>query len=247
MMHGVLPEPLLRCENCAVRNQAVCGAMDAQQIIRLNAIARRRKLVAGQTIMSDQDKAEFFANVVSGTVKLTKTMPDGRQQIVGLLFPPDFLGRAYSPNNPYFAEAATDVEICCFPHDAFEKLINEFPDLQSRLFERTLDELDAARDWMLLLGRKTAEEKVSSFLMLLARRSLLINCAEPQTPQPSQFELPLTRTDMADYLGLTIETVSRQLTKLKTRGLIRIVNNRLVQVPDTERLAAIAGQDSDTA
>ena len=135
MMHGVLPEPLLRCENCAVRNQAVCGAMDAQQITRLNAIARRRKLVAGQTVMSDQDKAEFFANVVSGTVKLTKTMPDGRQQIVGLLFSPDFLGRAYSPNNPYFAEAATDVEICCFPHDAFEKLINEFPDLQSRLFE----------------------------------------------------------------------------------------------------------------
>jgi CRP/FNR family transcriptional regulator len=244
MMHGVLPEPLLRCENCAVRNQAVCGAMDAQQIARLNAIARRRKLAAGQTIMSDQDKAEFFANVVTGTVKLTKTMPDGRQQIVGLLFSPDFLGRAYSRNNPYFAEAATDVEICCFPHDAFEKLIGEFPDLQSRLFERTLDELDAAREWMLLLGRKTAEEKVSSFLMLLARRSLMIACAEPASPQPTSFELPLTRADMADYLGLTIETVSRQLTKLKTRGLIRIENNRLVQVPDTDRLARSAGQDN---
>lgn len=247
MMHGVLPEPLLRCENCAVRNQAVCGAMDNQQIVRLNAIARRRKLAAGQTIMSDQDKAEFFANVVSGTVKLTKTMPDGRQQIVGLLFSPDFLGRAYSRNNPYFAEAATDVEICSFPHDAFEKLIGEFPDLQSRLFERTLDELDAAREWMLLLGRKTAEEKVSSFLMLLARRSLMIACAEPTSPQPTQFELPLTRADMADYLGLTIETVSRQLTRLKTRGIIRIVNNRLVQVPDTEKLAASAGQDSTAA
>lgn len=246
-MHGILPEPLLRCETCAVRHQAVCGAMDGQQIARLNSIARRRKLLAGQTIMSDQDKAEFFANVVSGTVKLTKTMPDGRQQIVGLLFSPDFLGRAYSRNNPYFAEAATDVEICCFPHDAFEKLIGEFPDLQARLFERTLDELDAAREWMLLLGRKTAEEKVSSFLMLLARRSLLISCADVASPQPTSFELPLTRADMADYLGLTIETVSRQLTKLKTRGLIRILNNRLVHVPDTERLAASAGQDSPAA
>lgn len=246
MMHTALPDTILRCENCAVRHQAVCGAMDSTQISRLNQIARRRKLAAGQTIMSDEDRAEFFANVISGTVKLTKTLPDGRQQIVGLLFPPDFLGRAYAHNNPYFAEAATDVEICCFPHEPFEKLITEFPDLQARLFERTLDELDAAREWMLLLGRKTAEEKVASFLLMLARRSLLVGCHQkPETG--CRFELPLTRADMADYLGLTIETVSRQITRLKTRGLIRIADSRHVDVPDIGALAAAAGQDNPPA
>ena len=244
-MHGVLPENLLRCENCAVRKQAICGVMDDVQIARLNQMARRRKLSAGQMIMSDEDNAEFFANIISGTVKLTKTLQDGRQQIVGLLFSPDFLGRAYARNNPYFAEAATDVEICCFPHDAFEKLITEFPDLQARLFERTLDELDAAREWMLLLGRKTAEEKVASFLLMLAKRTMLVSCLHKGENGECRFELPLTRADMADYLGLTIETVSRQLTRLKSRGLIRILDSRIVEVPEIGGLYSAAGQERD--
>jgi CRP/FNR family transcriptional regulator len=184
--------------------------------------------------------------VLSGTIKLTKTLPDGRQQIVGLLFPPDFLGRAYSRSNPYFAEAASDVELCCFSHQSFERVIRDHPDLQHRLFERTLDELDAARDWMLLLGRKTAEEKLASFLLLLARRSLLSRCArkEPGAHAIAAFDLPLTRADIADFLGLTIETVSRQLTRLKAQGFIRIKGSRTIEVPDAEQLQRIAGQET---
>ena len=89
--------------------------MDDVQVKKLAQIAHRKKISAGQTIISDEEPVDFFANVISGAVKLTKTLPDGRQQIVGLLFAPDFLGRAYSKNNPYTAEAATDVEICTFP------------------------------------------------------------------------------------------------------------------------------------
>lgn len=246
-MHGTvttnLPDILHRCEHCPVRHQAVCGAMDEVQLKKLGQIAHRRKVAAGQTIISDAEPVDFFANVISGAVKLTKTLPDGRQQIVGLLFAPDFLGRAYSKNNPYSAEAASDVEICTFPHVAFERLVGEYPGLQQRLFQHTLDELDAARDWMLLLGRKTAEEKVASFLHMLARRSLMVGCSHHQAPETAQFELPLTRADMADFLGLTIETVSRQLTRLKTNHVIRLSTNRLIQVPNIERLAAVAGQD----
>lgn len=241
---GVLPDVLLRCDHCAVRHQAVCGAMDDAQVRRLAQIAHRKKLPQGQTIISDEEPVDFFANVISGAVKLTKTLPDGRQQIVGLLFSPDFLGRAYSRNNPYTAEAATDVEICCFPHAAFERLAAEYPGLQQRLFQHTLDELDAARDWMLLLGRKTAEEKVASFLYMLARRSLVVGCGQQSNGGGvAQFELPLTRADMADYLGLTIETVSRQLTRLKTSNVIRLNSNRLIQVGDVSRLARVAGQE----
>ena len=193
--------------------------------------------------MSDEDTAEMFANVVSGVIKLAKTLADGRQQIVGLLFAPDFVGRAYSRNNPYFAEAATDVELCCFPRESFEALLKEVPDLEHRLFERTLDELDSAREWMLLLGRKTAEEKVASFLCLIAKRAIMTGCPHHAAGGEPEFELPLTRADMADYLGLTIETVSRQITKLKTRGFIRLIDTHHFVVPDIHALCELAGQE----
>lgn len=235
--------PVFRCQHCAVRDRAVCGAMSDDQIARLSEISHRKKYAAGQFIMSDQQPATFFANVISGTIKLTKTISDGRQQIVGLLFPPDFLGRTFSRSNPYFAEAATDVEVCVFPSDAFERLIDIYPGLQHRLFERTLDELDAAREWMLLLGRKTAEEKVASFLLLLARRSAIANCSAHNNLAMRRFDLPLKRADMADHLGLTIETISRQLTRLKTAGIINMIDARTLEVPDVADLAEAAGQD----
>lgn len=247
-MHGstpsVITDILQRCDHCLVRHQAVCGAMDDVQVKKLAQIAHRKKIPSGQTIISDEEPVDFFANVISGAIKLTKTLPDGRQQILGLLFAPDFLGRAYSKNNPYTAEAATDVEICTFPNAAFERLVGEYPGLQQRLFQHTLDELDAARDWMLLLGRKTAEEKVASFLYMLARRSLLTGCGHKGVPEAAVCDLPLTRADMADYLGLTIETVSRQLTRLKTSNVIRLSTNRLIMVPDIARLAQAAGHDT---
>ncbi|MGE0008448.1 MAG: Crp/Fnr family transcriptional regulator [Parvibaculaceae bacterium] len=235
--------PVLRCRYCPVRNRAVCGAMSDEQIARLSDISHRRTYAAGQMIMSDQEPVTFFANVVSGTIKLTKTISDGRQQIVGLLFPPDFLGRTFSRSNPYFAEAATDVEVCVFPSEGFERLIGLYPELQHRLFERTLDELDAAREWMVLLGRKTAEEKVASFLLMLARRSIVADCPDGGGAAVRRFDLPLRRADMADYLGLTIETVSRQLTRLRTAGIVRMIDARTLEVPELADLAGIAGQD----
>lgn len=232
-----------RCEHCAIRHQAVCGALSDEQLVHLNKIAKRRRIAAGQVIMSDEDQAAFFANVISGVVKLTKTLNDGRQQIVGLLFPPDFLGRAFARNNPYFAEAATDVEICLFPRDAFQSVMKAYPGLEHRLFERTLDELDSAREWMVLLGRKTAQEKVASFLFMLAKRSLMTGCAHHGPADEAVFTLPLTRADIADYLGLTIETVSRQITKLKTGGVLQLAGGQALRVPDLSRLGEIAGQE----
>lgn len=214
--------------------------MTNEQIAQLNKIAHRRVIPAGRTIMSDQEPVSFFANIISGTVKLTKTTADGRQQIVGLLFPPDFLGRAFSRHNLYFAEAATDVEICVFPNDRFEALVADYPELQHRLFAKTLDELDAAREWMLLLGRKTAEEKVASILLILAERARRMQ--HPVDTAAISFEIPLTRADLADHLGLTIETVSRQMTRLRTMHVITTVNSRLITINDMRRLAVLAGQ-----
>lgn len=153
------------------------------------------------------------------------------------MFASDFLGRTFGQTNRFFATAATDVELCIFPSDAFERLIATYPDLKQCLFERTLDDLDAARDWMLLLGRKSAAEKVASFLLLLARRF-----ARPPQQAGAEFDMPLKRADMADYLGLTVETVSRQMTRLKATGIIKIKGTRGIKLFSMARLADAAGQ-----
>ncbi len=233
-----------RCDACSVRHRAVCGALSSQELLYLNQMARHKKISAGQIILSDQEPADFVGIITSGAVKLTKTLADGRQQVVGLQFASDFLGRTHNDRNHFFAEAATDVEICSFSRDDFEALLKKYPELETRLFKHTLNELDSAREWMLLLGRKTAEEKVASFLLMLAQKNSLMGCPHSGAMEFATFTLPITRTDMGDYLGLTIETVSRQITRLKTSKVISITGNREFLVPDLNRLAQIAGHEN---
>lgn len=230
-----------RCGTCAIRNRAVCAALAPQELARLNSISQRRSYEPGETILADEEEAGFLATVVSGVVKLTKLLPDGRQQILGLQFESDFLGRAFRPRANLQAEAATAVELCCFPRAAFEALLADSHDLEARLFRDALDELDAARDWMVLLGRQSAREKVARFLTMLARRAANIGCTGGFGGGGVQLDLPLSRADIADFLGLTIETVSRQMTRLKTEGLIRIETNRRIQVPSMSGLEVAAG------
>jgi CRP/FNR family transcriptional regulator len=245
---AILPEQMthsLRCEHCAIRHKSVCGALSSDELEKLNSMAMTRKYKAGETILSDTDDSTFFGNIISGVVKLTKMLPDGRQQVVGLQFPSDFIGRAFGQANPYFADAATSVEICCFQKTPFEKLLKEHSGLEHRLFENVLNELDSAREWMLLLGRKTAAEKLASFLAMLLRRMPELGCAHIDAPDHKIIELPLSRADIADYLGLTIETISRQFTNLKNDGIIRNIDNRHCEILDPDRLADLAGQDYD--
>jgi CRP/FNR family transcriptional regulator, anaerobic regulatory protein len=210
------------CDACAVRHRAVCGALSDDELTHLNAIARFKRYTASQVILRDHDEAGFFGNVIAGVVKLTKSLADGRQQIVGLQFPSDFLGRPFRDRSPYFAEAASEVTLCIFERGRFEQIMRQFPGIERRLFEHTLDELDAAQEWMVLLGRKTAGEKLASFLLMVARRSRQAGCGPDVSLDFARFELALSRSEIADYLGLTIETVSRQITSLKRSGVISV-------------------------
>ena len=232
----------LQCDHCAVRTRAICGALDSENLARINQIARQKDYRAGETIFFEGDEVKYLGNVVSGVVKLGKLLPDGRQQIVGLQFASDFLGRAFKDKATCHAEAATDVELCIFPRKPFESLLNDIHDLEDRLFANTLDELDAARDWLLLLGRQSAREKVARFLLMIARRIPNIGCGAVEDADAIRFDLPLSRADMADFLGLTIETVSRQITRLKTDGLIEVEQNRTIIVPSVARLEVASGQ-----
>lgn len=224
------------CRACESRHRGVCGALTSEQLLQLSKHSSRRTMEAGTELVGESTKVKSYSNIISGVVKLSKMMADGRQQIVGLQFAPDFLGRPFRSENGVSAEAATEVKVCSFPKAVMERMISEMPELEHKLLDQTLNELDEARDWMLTLGRKTAGEKVASFLLLIATHAFPDNEADSV-----EFELPMSRVDIADFLGLTMETVSRQLTKLRKDDVIRIVNNRHVDVPDISRLSERAG------
>lgn len=234
---------LAHCQNCVIRHRGLCSAAGADALEELGRIASSHHYVTGQTITLEASPVDFVGNVVSGIVKLAKTMPDGRQQIVGLLFPSDFVGRAFAKSWALSAEAASEVELCRLNRRAFETIVDRYPELKQQLLVSTLDELDAAREWMLLLGCKSAEEKVASFLMLLVRRSFNTGCGHKARPPEPVFELPVNRTDIAGYLGMTVETVSRQISRMKAVGIIKLIDIRHYTVPDLARLAVMAGQE----
>jgi len=228
------------CAICPAKEDSLCHILPKEMLSRLSRVAHHRRYSAGQFIMGAGQQQDWFGTVLSGVVKLTKTMVDGRQQIVGLLFASDFLGRPFGADSPYAAEAATAAELCCFDRAYFEDLMRGCPELKQLFLERTLNEVDAARDWMLLLGRKSAEEKVASLILLMAKRMAREMDAEATASPPVHFALPLSRTEMAEYLGLRIETVSRQIRRLRASGVIQAENGRTIVVRDVCKLAEMA-------
>ncbi len=230
-----------RCYSCIVRRNGLCSALSEDALMRFKKIAHRRRYSAGEHIFSGEEQTDFFAAVCSGVVKLTKVLFDGRQQVVGLLLAPDTVGRIGRKASPYFAEAATDIELCCFPHGGFEQMLDGVPELKQRLLEQTLDELDSARDWMVLLGRKTAEERVASLFLMLATRANCSNSSEQIQPDSLGLDLHLKRQEIGDFLGLSYETVCRQITALKKKGLIEQPGRRRFKIPDPEALTRTAG------
>jgi CRP/FNR family transcriptional regulator len=231
------------CGDCPIRHRAVCARCDADELAQLDAIKYYRTFQAGQTVIWAGDRMDFVASVVTGIATLTQTMEDGRRQMVGLLQPSDFVGRPGRATAAFDVTAVSDLVMCCFRKKPFEEMMISTPHVAGRLLEMTLDELDAAREWMLLLGRKTAREKIASLLAILARRQAML--MQRQVRGKVAFELPLTREAMADYLGLTLETVSRQMSALKRDGIILVEGNRSITVPDYDRLVEEAGDDAD--
>ncbi|MEO0487514.1 MAG: Crp/Fnr family transcriptional regulator [Pseudomonadota bacterium] len=223
---------------------ALCGAPKSSaapaEFAQLTAIARPKTLAPGQTHTLQGDAARDYAAVTSGVAKLVKGAEDGRSQIVGLLFAPDFLGGAMGAGDgteaPYTIEAVSDLTLDLFPRAPFEALVARTPALETRLMDQARDELLLARDWMVLLGRKTARERVASFLLHVDAKMRPSACA-----CAPGFELPLGRADIADYVGLTIETVSRQMSRLKKDGVIVMDGPKQVVWVDTAQLQVIAG------
>lgn len=205
----------------------------------LNAIGRRRRLKAGERLLWEGDEAVLVANVIEGVLKLSTQTFDGKEQILGLAYTSDFLGRPFGKTTPYGVEALTDAQVCIFQRADFDRVAREHSGLEHKLLERTLSELDRTRRWMLLLGRMNAEQKLASFLLEMSDRRANVGCSGAPG-EADVWALPLSRQQIADVLGLTIETVSRQFTKLKKDGLIDLPSRREVAILKRDTLEDLA-------
>ena len=233
------------CDRCPVRQVSLCSEVSDSASRELAPISHHRRIPVGQVIQSEHQGLGWLAIIVSGVVKLVKAQKDGRLQIVGLQYPADFVGHPYAAKNSLVAEATTQLELCCFSRSAFENLMRNHPSLEQALYRRALSDLDTARDWMFLLGRKTAREKVASLFISIASRITRYTPAANSEKLATRFDLPLSRNDIADALGFTIETVSREVRYLKDVGVIATTGRRNVSVLRPELLQALAGGDND--
>jgi CRP/FNR family transcriptional regulator, anaerobic regulatory protein len=216
----------------------MCSVLTDRQQRALGGISRRKTIAPGQHVFAEGDEVVRYAVIVSGVVKLTRTDADGLHSIIGLSFACDFLGRMFKQQHSYSAEAATGVELCLFPPDTFLRLLGRLPRLERQLFESALAEVDACRDWITLLNRRSAFQRVAGFLHLMAMRAPHVQ--HGNDGNSARIALPLSRQEIADFLGVTMETVSRQMTLMKKASFIDLPSSREVVVPDIARLAALA-------
>ena len=223
----------VNCAACEARPLALCGALAPADVLVMGSIAHPRKLDAGKQLIQEGDPADDVFTLTDGMLKLYKLMPDGRRQITGFMIPGDFIGLAYGQSYVYSAEAVTPTTACRFRRSALLDKMAEYPELEHRLLSLASNELAAAQAQMLLLGRKSARERLASFLLGLASRR---GVGEGET-----MPLPMSRSDIADFLGLTIETVSRAFTVMRKERLLSLPDKHSVTIDDLEALREAAG------
>ena len=225
------------CFDCAVRLLAVCGILGSEELRLFKAGGATVTRAPGETIFFEGDPAAHVYNLTSGVLRLSKLLPDGRRQIAGFLFPGDFLGITMEDEHAFTAEAIIPSKLCKFSRARFDAFVDTHPHLERRLYAIAAHELAAARQQVVLLGRKTAAERVASFLLMLDARRISSGSGEKLD---GLITLPMSRSDIADYLGLRIETISRELSALKASCVIRLTTTQTIRFVDRERLEQLA-------
>jgi len=216
------------CFDCAVRELAVCGVLEAEALKEFKESGPTVRYQAGETVVFEADRAANVYSLTEGLLRLSKLLPDGRRQIAGFLFPGDFLGITMEEEHAFTAEAVAPSALCRFAKRQFDAFIEQHPRLERRLYAVAAHELAAARQQLVLLGRKTATERIASFLLMLEGR-----CHSKQDGADISF--PMSRADIADYLGLRIETVSREISRLKASRAIQLTGRQSFRMVDRAR------------
>lgn len=231
-------QPLLSghpCQGCEVRGTAVCGVLDCENLAELKKLGRTKTLTAGQTLFREGDPATRVFTLTRGFLKLYKLLADGRRQIVGFIYPGEFLGISIDEEHAFTAEVGEDSQLCSFPRGRFARFLAEHPLMERELYRMAAHELSAAQQQLVLLGRKTATEKLATFLLRLADRPEQVG-----DENAAVVHLPMSRADIADYLGLTKETVSRIFSTFRAARFIRLRALSDVEILDRATLAQVS-------
>lgn len=228
-------DPMRPCALFDVSNDALHEGTDAQLRRDVERLAHWRAYCADETVLAEDDDMVFVGQVISGVLRLKKTMLDGRQQIVGLLLPSDMFGRVFAQTSQFAIEAATDVTVCCFGRQNFEKLLLEHPRLEHRMFLAVLEELDMTREWMAMLGAQTVPERIASFLKLLHRRQNRPHIQPQAKGNGRRIDIPISRRDIAACLGTTAESISRTLKLMERENIIRRTDRQHIEFVNEQR------------
>jgi CRP/FNR family nitrogen fixation transcriptional regulator len=212
-----------------VAQPSIAGSGQLDELIALEQLGSRRSFARDEEIYAEGDRADCWFKVISGTVRICKLMADGRRHIAEFFHAGDCFGLDGVGERVFAAEAVDDIIVMRFTRAATERLIDERPELARRMCNMTLRNLAHAQTRLLLLGRMTAPERVVSFLLELAERRDVRRV----------LDVPMTRSDIADYLGLTIETVCRVLSALKRESVIAIPTPQRIEILDWDALEAM--------
>lgn len=224
------------CAVCDVREQSICADLSPRELEQVQRIMAHRSTPKGRAIMQEGEPNDALYIVVAGSFRLTKHLEDGRRQVTGFLFKGDFCGIRPCEANPYSAEALEDSAVCRFPHAYLDEIARTSPGIKDRLIARGQTEYHKAQDHIVLLGKKSAEERVAAFIEMIGART------NTEAEDDSVIPLSMPRQDIADYLGLRLETLSRTLTTLKEKGVLaEISRRRLVKTPDADAIIASLG------
>ena len=225
----------LACASCPVRDRAACAALDEEQRRELARLGVHRELMRGEILFHAGDKTDSCATLISGALKISQVDSGGDEHILALVHPAGFVGELFARVAHHDVVALTNSLLCLFPRRHYEEVISRFPALGRALLRRSSEDLFESRALMALMTGRTAGQCVAGFLLTMA------NAASESPCHPAaRFDLPLTRGEIASLLGLTIETVSRQLTKLEKEGIIKRSGARGIELLDPARLGPLA-------
>jgi CRP/FNR family transcriptional regulator len=218
----------------------LCAGVPDEGLKLMSAISKHLNLDPAEMLILDGDAADHVYNVVSGTLMMTRLGPDGRRQILAFLLTGSFIGFASDQLYRFNVEAVTGSELCRFERKKLEPLFQTYPEMERRFRNMAARVIESSLDLVFTLGRRNATERMAAFLLHL--RDMQCEEAEMEPHPGHLWQIPMTRTDIADYLGLTIETVSRVLSRLKAKGIIRLPTLHTFEIVDEARLVVAAGE-----
>ncbi|MEN0073330.1 MAG: Crp/Fnr family transcriptional regulator [Paracraurococcus sp.] len=222
------------CDRCGSRIAGLCQPLEAAALDEISAESQQVVMPAHSTVFREGDAAGKVFTLIEGFAKLSRLLPDGKQQVVGFRFAGDVIGYTTLATYPFDAELLTEARVCRLERRQLDALLQRYPKLERRMLELCVQELTATQEQLVTVGRRSAEARVAAFLLSL------VEAGRRRGAVPRVLEMPMTRADIADFLGLTLETVSRSLTAFRKRGWIREPMHHRVELLDPEAISALA-------